>query len=111
MGAAVGTSAAGGIYSGTFREALERRLDSEEVVNAVYESITSLAIPEVGSVEREAANHAYSDVLRSITYVAVATSALCVVLAVMLPNHRLRDGKTLVSGVERSDAEESRNQV
>lgn len=105
LGAAIGTSAAGGIYSGTFREALARRLDSPEVVNAVYESITSAAIPEVGSAEREAANEAYSDVLRSITYVAVATSALCVVLAVLLPNHRLRDGKTLVTGVEGTDLE------
>ncbi|ETN41185.1 uncharacterized protein HMPREF1541_03120 [Cyphellophora europaea CBS 101466] len=111
LGASVGTSVAGGIYSGNFREALEQRLGSAspEVVTAVYESITSAQIPADGTAERDAASLAYSDVLRYITYVAVATSALCVVIALFLPDHRLRDGKTLVSGVQGTDVERIEN--
>ncbi len=104
VGASVGNCIAGGIYSSTFKAALRHHLGaqaSQEVVNSVFESITSTAIPASGTPERTAVNLAYSDVLRDITYAAVGTSALCVVLSFFLPNLLLKDGQSLVSsGVE-----------
>lgn len=93
VGAAVGNAVSGGIYTGTFKQELRRHLGSlatDEVVDSVYESITS-GIPATGSEQREAVNLAYSDVLRYITYAAVATSAVVLVLAVLLPDKQLPD--------------------
>jgi ABC-type transporter Mla maintaining outer membrane lipid asymmetry permease subunit MlaE len=93
VGAAVGNAVAGGIYTGTFKQELRRHLGSlatDEVVNSVYESITS-GIPATGSAQRDAVNLAYSDVLRFITYAAVATSAVVLVLAILLPDKKLPD--------------------
>jgi energy-converting hydrogenase Eha subunit E len=63
---------------------------TDEVVDSVFQSITS-GIPATGSSERAAVNLAYSDVLRFITYAAVATSALVLVLAVLVPDKELPD--------------------
>jgi energy-converting hydrogenase Eha subunit E len=93
VGAAVGNAVAGGIYTGTFKEQLREHLGSlatTEVVDSVFESITS-GIPPTGSAERDAVGLAYSDVLRFITYAAVATSALVLVLAVLVPDKVLPD--------------------
>lgn len=93
VGAAVGNAVSGGIYTGTFKQELRRHLGSlatEEVVDSVYQSITN-GIPATGSEQREAVNLAYSDVLRYITYAAVATSAVVLVLAILLPDKVLPD--------------------
>lgn len=93
VGAAIGNAVAGAIYAGTFKQELRHQLGSlasDDVVDSVFESITQ-GIPATGSQEREAVNLAYSDVLRFITYAAVATSALVLVLAVFVPNKKLPD--------------------
>ena len=95
VGSSVGNTVAGAIYTGTLKEALRKHLGDQatvSVVNTVYESITSTAIPAVGTVQRSAVNLAYSDILRDMTYAAVATSALCVVLAVIVPESLLEGG-------------------
>jgi hypothetical protein len=100
VGAAIGNAIAGGIYSDTFRDALRHHLGAgatDSVVNAVFESITSATIPAGGTLQRKAVNLAYSDVLRNITYAALGTSAICLVIAFFLPNLQLRDGQSLVS--------------
>ena len=91
VGAAVGNAVAGGIYTGTFQPALRRHLGSlatDQLVASVFESITS-GVPAQGSSERRAVNLAYSDVLRYMTYAAVATSAAVFVLSLFLPDKRL----------------------
>jgi cytochrome c553 len=100
VGAAIGNAIAGGIYSDTFRDALRHHLGAgapDSVVNAVFESITSATIPAEGTPQRKAVNLAYSDVLRNITYAALGTSAICLVIAFFLPNLQLKDGQSLVS--------------
>lgn len=100
VGASVGNAIAGGIYSSTFKDALRHHLGSQatdQVVNSVFESITSTTIPADGTPQRTAVNLAYSDVLRNITYAAVGTSALCVLLGFYLPDLQLKDGQSLVS--------------
>lgn len=94
IGASVGNTVAGAIYTGSFKDYLHQHLGSSatsDIVNAVYESITSTEIPLSGTPERSAVNLAYSDVLRDITYGALATSALCVLLAIFMPNFRLSE--------------------
>ncbi|KAI6833607.1 hypothetical protein KC332_g4936 [Hortaea werneckii] len=91
FGDAVGNAIAGGIYTGTFKEALQRRLGSlatDELVQTIFESITA-GVPPEGSGQKRAIDLAYSDVLLNITYVAVATSVVVVALTVFLPNLRL----------------------
>ncbi|KAF2766893.1 MFS general substrate transporter [Teratosphaeria nubilosa] len=91
IGAAIGTSVAGGIYTGTFKEALRHRLGdlaTPSLVNSVYDSITK-GIPATGTAQKADVNLAYSDVLRYITYTAVATSALVLLLTLFFPNIRL----------------------
>lgn len=64
VGAAIGDSYAGAIYNTYFRERLRARLGtnaSEEVVNAVYQSITAARIPAKGTAERIAVDAAVSD--------------------------------------------------
>lgn len=100
VGASVGNTVAGAIYTGSFKDALHRHLGSQatdDVVNAVYDSITSAIIPAAGTAQRAAVNLAYSDVLRDITYSAVATSAVCLIIAVFVPNLRLKEAQNLLT--------------
>lgn len=100
VGGSVGGTVAGAFYTGGFKDALRHHLGSgvtEDIVDAVYASITSTLIPAVGTAQRNAINLAYSDVLRNITYSAVATSALCVVIALFVPNHRLKEARNLLT--------------
>ncbi|KIW17014.1 hypothetical protein PV08_04205 [Exophiala spinifera] len=114
VGAAIGDSIAGGIYSGSFKDALRHHLGSgatDTIVDAVFESITSTDIPAQGTPQRKAVNLAYSDVMRNITYVAVGTSVLCLVVAFFLPDLLLKEGQSLVPGgnadasIERGETE------
>lgn len=101
IGASVGNTVAGAIYTGSFQDHLRQHLGSsatDDIVTAVYQSITSAGIPPTDSMERVAVNLAYSDVLREITYGAIATSALCVVLAVFVPNLHLREDQNPLTG-------------
>lgn len=91
VGAAIGNAVAGGIYTGTFKPALRQHLGSlatDQLVDSVFESITN-GIPAQGSSQRQAVNLAYSDVLRYITYTAVGTSVVVLVLSLFLPDKRL----------------------
>lgn len=91
VGAAVGNAVAGGIYTGTFKSRLRHSLGdstSDSVINSVFESITQ-GVPANGSAERVAVDLAYSDVLKYITYTAVATSAVVLVFSVFVPDRRL----------------------
>ncbi|KAK6379773.1 hypothetical protein LTS17_005846 [Exophiala oligosperma] len=101
VGAAIGDSVAGGIYSDSFKSALRHHLGSgasDTVVDAVFQSITSTDIPAEGTPQRKAVDLAYSDVMRNITYVAVGTSALCLLISFYLPDLLLKDGQSLVPG-------------
>jgi len=110
VGSSVGGTVAGAIYNGNFKDALHRHLGSqatEDTINAVYNSITSLDIPAQGSTERTAVNLAYSDVLRDMTYSAVATSAICVIIAFFVPDHRLKEARNLLtSSADTPDGED-----
>lgn len=110
VGSSVGNTVAGAIYTGSFKDALHKHLGSQvtdDIINAVYDSITSLDIPAPGSVQRTAVNLAYSDVLRDITYSAVATSALCVMIAFFVPNLRLKEARNLLtSSADTPDADD-----
>jgi hypothetical protein len=91
IGAAIGTAVAGGIYTGIFKDALKHRLGSLAIpalVSSVLESITK-GIPPEGTAQKSAVDLAYSDVLRYITYTAVATSALVFILTLFFPNTQL----------------------
>lgn len=112
VGASVGGTVSGAIYTGSFKDALRHHLGSdvtEDIVNSVYTSITSTLIPAVGTAQRSAINLAYSDVLRDITYSAVATSAVCVILAFFVPNHRLKEAQNLLTSS--ADTPESNGEV
>lgn len=112
VGSSVGGTVAGAIYTGSFKDALRHHLGSdatEDVVNSVYTSITSALIPAVGTAHRNAVNLAYSDVLRDITYSAVATSAVCVIIAFFVPNHRLKEARDLLTSS--ADTPESNDEI
>jgi hypothetical protein len=103
VGVALGDTYAGAIYTNYFRERLRERLGnrvSEAVVTAVFQSITSTEIPAKGTTERNAIDLAvrcflhiaptkaniiqYSDIMRLITYVALAFSVVLVILCLAL---------------------------
>lgn len=61
MGSSVGSAVAGGIYTGTFKNALRKYLGagSSQLVDSVFDSITG-KIPAPGTFQRIAINHAVS---------------------------------------------------
>jgi hypothetical protein len=65
----------------------------------VYDSITDVA-PAPGSLERNAINYAYSDVLRYMTITAIVASAIPMVMVWFLPNLKLSDKHNLACGLE-----------
>jgi MFS family permease len=91
IGSAIGSAIAGGIYTSTFREALRNRLGAgvpESVIDTVFNSITG-DLPAWGTPDRIAAAEAYSDVMRSISIAALATSVVLLPMAWFLPNKTL----------------------
>lgn len=98
LGNGIGSAIAGAIYTGKLRHQLRLHLDSavgDDKVDDLYNSITG-TLPPWGSMERQAVNQAYSDVMGYITIAALAFSAPVVLLALVLPNKKLGDGHNLV---------------
>ncbi|KAJ5563947.1 siderochrome-iron transporter [Penicillium frequentans] len=98
LGSSVGACIAGGIYTNTIGEALKNRLGNEAnaaLIQTLSNSITGVA-PAWGSPERIAVNLAFSDVLRYMTYTALAASVPALALVWFMPNHKLPDRNNLV---------------
>ncbi|KAJ6016789.1 major facilitator superfamily domain-containing protein [Penicillium sp. IBT 35674x] len=79
-------------------EALKNRLGNKAtatLIQTLSNSITGVA-PTWGSPERIAVNLAFSDVLRYMTYTALAASVPALVLVWFMPNHKLPDRNNLV---------------
>ncbi|KAJ5901255.1 siderochrome-iron transporter [Penicillium tannophilum] len=98
LGSSVGACIAGGIYTNTIGEALKNRLGNEAtaaLIQTLSNSITGVA-PTWGSPERIAVDLAFSDVLRYMTYTALAASVPALVLVWFMPNHKLPDRNNLV---------------
>ncbi|UJO21762.1 MFS siderochrome iron transporter C [Fulvia fulva] len=109
LGGGIGSAIAGGIYTSSFKDRLRFRLGSgvgEDVIESVYDSITG-TLPEWGSVQRVAVNAAYSDVIGYMTWVAlVMCFPVVFLLAFVMPNNKLGDGKDLASEKTAVDADE-----
>ncbi|KAK9413210.1 putative Siderochrome-iron transporter [Seiridium unicorne] len=91
IGASIGASVAGLIYTNTMRRSLYKWLGndtSSELVDSLFNSITT-ELPPWGSAERMAIGYAYSDVSRYLTYVAVGVAAVSLLLCFLLPNLKL----------------------
>ncbi|KAI2615317.1 MFS general substrate transporter [Hypoxylon sp. NC1633] len=98
VGGSVGACIAGGIYTGTIEPQLWRYLGdgaSAETVTLLANSITGVT-PEWGTPERRAVNLAFTEVMRFMTYAAVAPSALAFVGSLFIPNFELPDRNNLV---------------
>ncbi|EON95840.1 putative siderochrome-iron transporter protein [Phaeoacremonium minimum UCRPA7] len=98
VGGSVGACIAGGIYTNTFKPALWHHLGdnaSPELVNSLFDSITGM-VPEWGTPERVAVSHAFTDVMRYMTYAALGSSIPALFLSWFLPNHKLPDKNNLV---------------
>ncbi|OJJ94792.1 hypothetical protein ASPACDRAFT_55597 [Aspergillus aculeatus ATCC 16872] len=109
LGNGIGSSIAGGIYSGELRHQLRLHLGpdvNQAKVEKLYNSITG-TLPAWGSPERVAINRAYSDVMGLITIAALAFSAPVVILTLVLPSKKLGDGHNLVQGKGSSTSSDS----
>ncbi|CAK3852725.1 siderochrome-iron transporter, partial [Lecanosticta acicola] len=100
LGGGIGSAIAGGIYTSTFKPRLRVRMGSgveEHVIDSIYDSITG-TLPEWGSVERIAVGAAYSDVIGYMTFGGLAACfPVVLILACLMPDNKLGDGKNLVS--------------
>ncbi|KAF7186781.1 MFS siderochrome iron transporter C [Pseudocercospora fuligena] len=100
LGGAAGAAIAGSIYTRSMRERLRFRLRddvNESFIDDVYASITG-TLPEWGTPERVAVGRAYSDIMGYIATVALVLSVLVVASTLLMPDNRLTDGHSLVSG-------------
>ncbi|GJC92808.1 ENB1 protein [Colletotrichum higginsianum] len=91
LGSSIGGCVAGAIYSNTFKPALYRYLGagaSSELVDSLFNSIVGTA-PAWGTPERNAINHAFTDVMKYMVYAAVGASTPGVILVWLLPNYTL----------------------
>ncbi|KAG0645909.1 MFS siderochrome iron transporter C [Hyphodiscus hymeniophilus] len=98
LGSSIGACIAGGIYTNTFIDRLVHYLGpdvSTDTVKAVYNSITGV-LPEWGTVQRIAVDEAYTDVLRYMTYTALASSVPSFILVWFMPNLELPEKNNLV---------------
>ncbi|KAJ5280917.1 siderochrome-iron transporter [Penicillium angulare] len=98
LGSSVGACIAGGIYTNTIGMALKNHLGSQAtpaLIKTLSNSILGVA-PAWGTPERIAVNLAFSDVLRYMTYTALASSVPAMFLAWFMPNHNLPDRNNLV---------------
>lgn len=106
MGQAVGSAVAGGIYTNLFKPRLRVHLGvgaggaTQAVIDAVFDSITTGALPAQHTPERDAIDAAYSDVLRYMTISALVASALPFLAVWFLPNLRLSDDHNLSRDIE-----------
>ncbi|KXT07738.1 hypothetical protein AC579_4707 [Pseudocercospora musae] len=100
LGGAAGAAIAGIIYTRSMRERLRFRLRddvNESFIDDVYASITG-TLPEWGTPERVAVGRAYSDIMGYIAIVALVLSVPVVASTLLMPDNRLTDGHSLVSG-------------
>ncbi|OBR14914.1 ENB1 protein [Colletotrichum higginsianum IMI 349063] len=98
LGSSIGGCVAGAIYSNTFKPALYRYLGagaSSELVDSLFDSIVGTA-PAWGTPERNAINHAFTDVMKYMVYAAVGASTPGVILVWLLPNYTLPDRNNIV---------------
>ncbi|TQN66381.1 MFS siderochrome iron transporter C, partial [Colletotrichum shisoi] len=98
LGSSVGGCVAGAIYSNTFKPALYRYLGagaSSQLVDSLFNSIVGTA-PAWGTPERNAINHAFTDVMKYVVYAAVGASTPGVILVWLLPNYTLPDRNNIV---------------
>ncbi|KIW87772.1 uncharacterized protein Z519_11746 [Cladophialophora bantiana CBS 173.52] len=97
LGNSAGSAVVGTIYTNLIKEQLRfwMGLDaSQAAINSIYGSITAV-VPRPGTSDRNAINHAYSDILRSMTIVALVASAIPMVLIWFLSNLELNDKHNL----------------
>ncbi|TDZ39228.1 MFS siderochrome iron transporter C [Colletotrichum spinosum] len=98
IGGSIGSCIAGGIYTNTFKPTLYRHLGdgaSSQLVDSLFDSIVVVA-PAWGTPERSAVNLAFTDVMKSMVYAAVGSSAPALILAWFLPDFELPDRNNLV---------------
>ncbi|KZL64418.1 siderochrome-iron transporter [Colletotrichum tofieldiae] len=91
IGGSIGGCVAGAIYTNTFKPALYRYLGagaSSQLVDSLFDSIVGTA-PVWGTPDRNAINHAFTDVMKYMVYTAVGASAPGVILVWFLPNFEL----------------------
>ncbi|KAI1627500.1 putative siderochrome-iron transporter [Exophiala viscosa] len=108
LGTSLGSSIAGTIYTSLFKQRLRYWMGPQtpqSIIDNVYETITN-AGPRPGSNERNAVEHAYSDILRYMTIAALVASAIPMVVVWFLPNLRLNDDHNLAT-----DLAESKNEA
>ncbi|KAH7312937.1 hypothetical protein BKA65DRAFT_600485 [Rhexocercosporidium sp. MPI-PUGE-AT-0058] len=78
LGSAIGTAISGAIYPHTFREELAKALGDDstsELIDTLFNSITSTLIPAWGTVERSAINTAF---VKVTSYFFIAAMAIIV---------------------------------
>ncbi|KIW22927.1 uncharacterized protein PV07_11172, partial [Cladophialophora immunda] len=78
---------------------------SQAAIDSVYDSITAV-VPQSGTGERNAVNHAYSDILRFMTIAALVASAIPMVMVWFLPNLELNDKHNLAGSLVESEEPE-----
>ncbi|KIV84982.1 hypothetical protein PV11_00727 [Exophiala sideris] len=108
LGTSLGSSIAGTIYTSLFKQRLRHWMGSQtpqSIIDTVYEAITNVGL-QPGSSERNAVNHAYSDILRYMTIAALVASAIPMVMVWFLPNLRLNDDHNLATDLAESKNEE-----
>ncbi|PVH81078.1 MFS general substrate transporter [Cadophora sp. DSE1049] len=99
LGGAIGTAISGAIYTNTFREELAKALgdnSTPELIDALFNSITSTLIPAWGTVERTAINTAFDKVTSYFFIAAMAIIVPCFPIIWYLPNQTLNDSQNLI---------------
>ncbi|OHW99470.1 siderochrome-iron transporter [Colletotrichum incanum] len=98
IGGSIGGCIAGAIYTNTFKPALYRYLGasaSSQLIDSLFDSIVGTA-PVWGTPDRNAINHAFTDVMKYMVCTAVGASAPGVILVWFLPNFELPDRNNVV---------------
>ncbi|KAL2060987.1 hypothetical protein VTL71DRAFT_9039 [Oculimacula yallundae] len=99
LGTAIGTAMSGAIYTNTFREELAKALgenSTPELIDALFNSITSTLIPPWGTVERTAINTAFDKVTSYFFIAAMAIIVPTFPIIWYLPNQTLNDSQNLI---------------
>lgn len=101
LGNAIGSASAGAVYTSSFKERLRLYIPgaSEESLDAVFNTIDEPAYAP-GSTEDLAVSHAYSDVMRYMTFAALGASIFGVLLVWFLPDLRLTDKHNLAASLD-----------
>lgn len=96
LGNAVGSTAAGAIYTNSLRPRLQVNFPGvdDTAVDAVINTLTETTYA-LGTPERTAINNAYSDVMRYMTWTALGASIGGIVLVWGLPDLRLSEKHNL----------------